>query len=249
MLFDFLGSLQCVRQEENSDYQAILNTWREKNIHTAFMPAIHWYSGIFNLFDQKAGDEGKNMIWLIPAGQADYFYLTTLKKKIVDFYKKDLFEINDRVEFPGIEPEEFEECILLHSDDLQTDAEYTITGANVILVRLSLSSGRNTLLFILLDHQDYCWKNIHERYHVPLIWFVDSGRGTEDYFMYTNLYQMMKNTSHKDVLPALYFKGLYNKGEIPEGFRFLYAMLSQPDAEGYDFWRSFSAVYDTGWKT
>ena len=248
MVLDFLSSLQCVLQDEETDYQAILRSWREKDIHMAFMPAIGWFPGTFNLFDRKAGEVGENMIWLIPAGQADYFWLPTLKKEIEDFYKKDEFEIGNHSHFPSIERETFEECILLHSKDLQDAPEHVINGANVILVRLLLSSGRDTLLFILLDHQDHCWKNINERYHVPLTWFVDSGRGMGDYYTYTNLYQLMKNTSYTDILPALYFKGLYNKGILPEGFRFLYAMLSQPDADGSDKWHTFSAVYDTGWK-
>ena len=247
MIYDFFKNLRCVLQDEVSDYRAILDAWRIIDYHIAFMPAIFWYSGTYNLFDQKAGTDGRNMIWLIPAGQADFFWLPTLKHKVMEFYETDEMEIDDHVHFPGIKAEEFEECILLHSNDLQNNPEHTILGANVLLVRLSLSSGRDTILFILLDHQDTCWKNIIEKYNVPLNWLVDSGRGTEDYYARVNLYQLMKNTSNPDVLPALYFKGLYNKGEIPEGFRFLYAMLSKPDADGYDKWRTFSAVYDTGW--
>ena len=247
MMDDFFDSMRCVLQEEEADYRGILDAWKHRDCHTAFMPAIFWYSGTCNLFDRKAGPEGKNMIWLIPAGQADFFWLPKLKEKIEDFYEKDELALNRVEYFPGMEAEEVEECILLHSDDLQDDPEHTILGANVLLVRLSLSSGAETLLFILLDHQDPCWKNVIERYRVSLTWFVDSGRGTEDYFARINLYQLMKNTAYRDVLPAYYFKGLHNKGEIPEGFRFLYAMLSQPDADGYDPWRSFSAVYDTGW--
>ncbi len=249
MLFDFFNSLHCVLQKENSDYCHILNSWCKKDSHIAFMPAISWYSGTYNLFEEKAGTEGQNMIWLIPAGQSHFFWLPTLKKKIENLYKDDEIELNNHVCFPGIEAEEFEECILLHSDDLQDNSEHTILGANVLLIRLTLSSGRDTLLFILLDHQDNCWKNIIEGYRIPLTWLVDSGRGTEDYYARINLYQLMKNTSHPDILPALYFKGLYNKGEIPEGFRFLFAMLSHPGADGYDKWRHFSAVYDTGWRT
>ena len=66
--------------------------------------------------------------------------------------------------------------------------------------------------------------------------------------MRSNLYQLMKQTDYPELLPPLYFKGLYNKGELPEGFQFLYAMISQPDQDGYDKWSAFSAVYDTGWK-
>jgi hypothetical protein len=210
------------------------------------MPAITWNSGTYNLFEQKAGLKGKNMIWIIPAGQAEYFWLPSLREKLVNFYENDEMEISNHSGFPGTEVEDFEECILLHSNDLQDNPEYTILGANVVLVRLLLSSGRDTLLFILLDHQDHCWTKIIEGYHIALTWFVDSGRGTEDYYARINLYQLMKQTSYPEILPPLYFKGLYNKGEIPEGFRFLYAMLSQPDADGYDKWRTFSAVFDTG---
>ena len=247
MINDFLNSLHCVLQDEISDYRAILNTWIKKDHHIAFMPAIHWYSGTYNLFDKKGGIEGKNVIWLIPAGQCDFFWFPVLKQKVVGFYETDEIEIDGHVNFPNIEAEEFEECILLHSSDIQNDQEHMILGANVLFVRLSLSSGRETILFILLDHQDNCWKNIIEKYNISLNWLVDSGRGTEDYFARIDLYQLMKNTSRPEILPALYFKGLYNKGEIPEGFRFLYAMLAHPDRDGYDMWKSFSAVYDTGW--
>ena len=68
-----------------------------------------------------------------------------------------------------------------------------------------------------------------------------------DYFVWVNLYQLMKNTSKPELLPKLYFKGLYNKGEIPEGFQFRYAMFSDPDENGYDQWRMFSSVYDANW--
>jgi hypothetical protein len=248
MICDFLNSMYCIRQDKVSDYHDILNSWRKKNFHVALMPAIWWYGGTYNLFDQKAGVDGDNMIWLIPAGQSNYFWLNDLKKKIVDFYETGEMDISDHPCFPGIEAENFEECILLHTDTLQSDPEYTILGANVVLVRLSLSSGRDTLLFILLDHQNCCWEKIIEDYRISLTWFVDSGRGTGDYYVYTNLYQRMKNTPYPEILPPLYFKGLYNKGEIPEGFRFLYAMLSQPDADGYDKWHTFSAVFDTGWR-
>ena len=78
-----------------------------------------------------------------------------------------------------------------HSDDLQNDPEHTILGANGLLVRLTLSSGKDTLLLILLDHQDNCWKKVIEKYRIHLTWFVDSGRGTEDYFTEVNLYQLM----------------------------------------------------------
>ncbi len=247
MINDFFNSLYCVSREEDSDYLDILKSWSKKDHHIAFMPAISWYSGTFNLFDQKAGADGKDMIWIIPAGQADFFWLNSLKHMVMDFYEKDEIEIDDHSHFPGIEAEEFEECILLHSECLQDNLEYTILGANVLLIRLTLSSGRDTLLFILLDHQDNCWKNIIEEFKIPLTWLVDSGRGTEDYYARINLYHLMKNTPYPETLPALYFKGLYNKGEIPDGFRFSYAMLSQPDADGYDKWQSFSAVYNTAW--
>ena len=248
MELDFFNSLKCVLPDEILDYRSIIDSWSKNDYHFALMSAIFWYNGIYNLFDEKAGTEGQNMIWLIPAGQADFFWLPTLKKEIEDFYKNDEIELNNHEYFPGIEAEEFEECILLHSEALQDNLEYTILGANVLLIRLTLSSGRDTLVFILLDHQDNCWKNIIEEFRIPLTWLVDSGRGTEDYYARTNLYQLMKDTPYHETLPALYFKGLYNKGEIPEGFQFQYAMLSQPESDGYDKWRTFSAVYDTGWK-
>jgi hypothetical protein len=244
-----MNSLQCVCSEEESDYQEIIDNWKEKKNNVAFMPAISWYGGTCNLFDQKAGINGQNMIWLIPIGQGNYFWLNNLRKFIIEFYEKDEIGISNHSHFPGIEKEEFEECILLHTNALQSDIEYTILGANVILIRLSLSSGQDTLLFILLDHQDHCWKKIIEDYRVSLTWFVDSGRGTGDYYVKINLYQLMKHTAYPEILPPLYFKGLYNKGEIPEGFRFLYAMLSQIDADGYDKWHTFSSVFDTGWNS
>ena len=248
MIFDFLSKLQCVRREEEADYRSILDIWKQKDNSILFMPAINWYTGTFNLFDQKAETE-KNMIWIIPAGQADYFWLYSLRKTIVGFYETDQIDLGSRVKFPGIEAEDFEECILLKSDDLQNDRAHTILDANVVLIRLSLSSGRDTLVFILLDHQDHCWERIIEPYHISLNWLVDSGRGTEDYFVRIKLYQLMKNTKYPEILPALYFKGLYNQGEIPDGFRFRYAMLSQPDADGYDEWEYFSAVFETGWNS
>lgn len=249
MELDLFNSLQCVLQEEEPDYRSIIDSWSKKDYHIALMPAIFWYSGTYNLFDKKAGNAGQNMIWLIPAGQANYFWFPTLKKKIEDFYRNDEIKLSNHEYFPGIEAEEFEECILLHSEDLQNNSKHMILGANILLIRLSLSSGRETLLFILLDHQDNCWKSIIEGFKISLTWLVDSGRGTEDYYAHINLYQLMKNTPYPETLPALYFKGLYNKGEVPEGFRFLYAMLSQPDSEGYDPWKHFSAVYDTGWRS
>ena len=247
MLYDFLNSLHCVVQNESSDYRAILGEWSKKDYHIAFMPAINWYSGTYNLFDQKAGIDGRNMIWLIPAGQSRFVWLPTLKQKVEDYYETDEIEIDEHVHFPGIDAEEFEECILLHSNDLQDNPEHTILGANVLLFCLSLSSGRSTLLFILLDHQDTCWKRIIEEYEISLTWLVDSGRGMGDYYTCVNLYQLMTVTSHRNTLPALYFKGLYNKDKVPDGFKFLYAMLSQMDTDGHDKWRSFSAVYATGW--
>ena len=146
------------------------------------------------------------------------------------------------------EPFKFLSAHLRGSFDVVLGPELSQVLKVILLFRFSLTSGRDTLLFVLLDHQDICWKNTIEKYNVSLTWFVDSGRGMGDYYTRINLYQLMKKTAHPDVLPAFYFKGLYNKGEIPEGFRFLYAMLSKPEANGYDIWRSFSAVYDTGWK-
>lgn len=248
MILDFMNSLQCVCGEEQSDYQNILDKWKYIE-NVAFMPAISWYCGTYNLFDQRAGSDGANLIWIIPAGQANFFWINSLSKQIAEFYENDEIDLGEHFHFPGIEPEEFEECILLHSKDIQNDSDRIILGANVILMRLSLSSGRETLLFILLDHQDHCWKNIVEKYHVVLHWLVDSGRGIEGYYVRTKLYHLMKRTSYPDLLPGLYFKGLYNKGEIPEGFHFKYAMLSQPDKNGYDKWSGFSAVYDTSWNS
>ena len=187
------------------------------------------------------------MIWIIPAGQSKFSWLPMLKKTFMDFYKNDIMETSEHSYFPGTKTEKVEECILLHSNDLQNDPEKTIFGANAVLIRLSLSSARESLLLVLLDHQDHCWKKIIEGYQISLTWLVDSGRGTDDYFVRTNLYQLMKQSSCPNLLPSLYFKGLYNKGEIPEGFRFLYAMISQPDADGYDEWQIFSAVYETCW--
>lgn len=248
MLFDFIDSLKCIRNDEIDDYHCIINEWQKKNYHVALMPSITWYPGICNLFDQKAGAEGKDMIWIIPAGQAGFYWLPTLKQKIEDFYDNDEIYIGTESPFPGVEAESFEECILLSSNDLPDDTSKTILGANVILVRFSLSGGRESLLFILLDHQDNCWKNIIEKYKISLTWFVDSGRGTGDYYVRINLYQLMKNTALPELLPALYFKGIYNKGEIPDGFLYRYSLLSKPDRSGYDIWQTFSAVYDTGWK-
>ena len=247
MIYDFFNSMRCILPEENSDYHDILDSWKNRDYQVALMPAIFWYSGTYNLFDQKAGHEGKNLIWIVPAGQQNFFWLPTIKKKIESFYEYDEIELDYEPQFPGIEAEEFEECILLKSDKIQSKPECSVLGANVILIRLSLSSGNDTLVFIILDHQDNCWKNIIEEYNINLTWFVDSGRGTEDYILYIKLYQLMKHTSKPNLLPGYYFKGLYNKGEVPEGFRFLYAMLSKPDSDGYDRWRSFSSVYKTRW--
>lgn len=248
MINDFLNSLNCVLPSEVSDYHNILDIWSKEKYQIAFMPAIFWYSGIYNLFDQKACANNRKMIWFIPVGQAGFFWLPGLRQKVVGFYETGEMEINNHVHFPGIEAETFEECILLHTSDLQNNHEHNVLGANVLLFRLSLSSGSDTILFILLDHQDNCWMNIIEKYNIPLTWLVDSGRGMGDYFLHVNLYQLMKHTSKPDTLPALYFKGLYNKGEIPEGFRFLYSMFSHPNETGYDEWKSFSSVYSTGWK-
>ena len=247
MVSDFLDSMHCVLQEEISDYRDIVNSWVQRDCRVALMPAIHWYSGTCNLFDQKARSDVENMIWIIPAGQVSFHWLPELKDRIESFYQTDEIDLGNSSYFPGIEAEEFEECILLRSDDILTSPECTILGANVIMIRLSLSSGKDTLLFVLLDHQDNCWKNIIEEYSIKLTWFVDSGRGTEDYYTRTNLYNLMKQTSNTDLLPILYFKGLQNKGDIPDGFQFLYAMLSETDSDGYDKWREFSAVYKTCW--
>ncbi len=249
MPFNFMNSLRCVREDEKLDYQSILIEWKRKTANVALMPAIWWYGGTFNLFDQKAKNDGENMIWIVPAGQSNFFWINDLKKTIVEFYETDQIDLGDNSHFPGIEPEEFEECILLHSDDIQSDTGHVIMGANVILVRLSLLSGRDALVFILLDHQNNCWKNIIEKYHIRLKWLVDSGRGTDDYYARTKLYQLMKHTCYPELLPSLYFKGLYNKGEIPENFQFQYAMLSQPGENGYDKWNTFSAVFDTRWNS
>lgn len=249
IIYDFLDSLKCIYQEEIADYQAIVNECKgKKNSNILFMPSIGSCSGIFNLFDQKAKSANENMIWIIPGGQADFFWLHSLQKQIEKYYESDEMDYSQSSGFYGIEAEEFEECVLLHSDNLQNEPNYSVLGANVILYRLSLASGRETLAFILLDHQDCCWKNIIEEYHITLDWFVDSGRGTEDYFVSVNLYQLMKHTSYPELLPTLYFKGLYNKGEIPAGFRFIYAMLSQPESDGYDKWKTFSGVYTAEWK-
>lgn len=248
MIFDFFNSMKCLSQDEAADYRDILDTWVNRNYHISFMPAVSWYSGTYNLFDQKATPFGENLMWLIPVGQVDFWGLQSIKEKIIRFYDTGEIELDQHVYFPGIPVEEFEECILLHSNDLQNDLEHMVLGANVVLLRLRLSSGRDTLLLILLDHQNRCWKNIVEKYHISLTWFVDSGRGMEDYYARTDLYQLMKHTLYPELLPPLYFKGLYNnKGEIPENFQFRYAMLSQPDLDGYDCRHSFSAVYDTGW--
>ena len=94
------------------------------------MPAIFWYSGTYNLFEQKAGPEGRNMIWIVPAGQSDFFWLPELKRIFADFYENDKIDFYNHSFFPEIPAEEFEECILLHSGDLQNDSEHTILGAN-----------------------------------------------------------------------------------------------------------------------
>ncbi len=247
MLIDFANDLTCILQNEVSDYQDILNILNQKDNTVLFMPAITRTDGIFNLFDKNIGINEKNMIWLIPAGQHDYFWLNILKRTISDFYMTDEAETNSNVLFPKVEPEEFEECILLHSSCLQNNPENTILDANVILVRLSLTSDREALIFILLDHQDQCWEKIIENYHIKLNWLVDSHRGMGDYYLRTQLYQLMKKTAYPEVLPDFYFKGLYNKGDIPENFQFSYAMLSQPDSNGYDKWKTFSAVFTTHW--
>ena len=247
MIFDFFNSMKCLRQNEVSDYKGILDSWAKKNCHAAFMPAIFWYGGTYNLFEQKAVSCGENLIWIIPAGQAGYGWIPSIQEKITKFYDTDEIELSRRSHFPGIPGEKFEECILLHSSDLQNDPKHTVLGANVLLVRLTLSSGSDTLLLILLDHQNTCWEKIVEKYRIRLDWLVDSGRGMEDYFTRTQLYQLMKRTPYPEVLPSLYFKGLANKGEIPENFQFSYAMLSQPNLDGYDKWRTSSAVYSTGW--
>ena len=154
MIYDFFDSMSCVFQEEVSDYRGILDSWRGRNYHVAFMPAIHWHGGTLNLFEQKARNDGKNMIWIVPAGQKEFWWFPTLKKNVESFYQDDEIDVWDPSFFPEIEAEEFEECILLHSKELQNSPERTILGANVLLVRLSLSSGRDTIMFILLDHQD-----------------------------------------------------------------------------------------------
>lgn len=90
-------------------------------------------------------------------------------------------------------------------------------------------------------------EKIVEYYNILLSWFIDSGRGTEDYFIRTNLYKLMQSTSCRDILPMRYFKGLYNMGEVPENFKYRYSMLKLLDVDGYDRWKNFSAVYDINW--
>lgn len=248
MIRDFFDSMRCVLPDEMANYRELVESWGSRDCHVALMPAISWQSGVYNLFDQRAGLEGRDMVWLVPAGQHSFWWLPMLRKAIVEFYETDEMDMGGRSGFPGIEEEELEECILLRSDDLQGDPERCILGANALLIRLSLSSLRETLVLILLDHQDDCWTNVIERHRIGLTWLVDSGRGTGDYYVQVNLYQLMQRTAFPETLPALYFKGLYNKGEVPDGFRFLYAMLSEVGPDGYDKWRSFSAVYDTGWR-
>ena len=247
MIFDFISNLRCVRQDEIYDYQVILNTLKQKNNSVFFMPIIGWHGGTVNLIDKNAGTNEENIIWLVPAGQADYFGLPGLRRKIEEFYADDEIEMAKSSRFPGIEIEEFEECILLHSDVLQNDSEHTIMDANIILIRFSLSSGREAFVFILLDHQEQCWKKVIEEYRIALNWFIDSGRGTGDYFVRIGLYRLMKHTPYQEILPVWYFKGLYNKGKIPENFRYCYSLLSQPDRDGYDDWETFSAVYAADW--
>lgn len=58
----------------------------------------------------------------------------------------------------------------------------------------------------------------------------------------------MRNTPYKDTLPNFYFKGLYNKGEIPNGFEYLYSMLGNASDNEYDSFSRFSSVYSTEWK-
>lgn len=69
MIYDFMNSLQCISREEESDYQDMLNAWKEKINNIALMPTIWWYEGTFDLFDQK----GMNLIWIISAGQDNYY--------------------------------------------------------------------------------------------------------------------------------------------------------------------------------
>ncbi|OUP74004.1 hypothetical protein B5F08_12415 [Anaeromassilibacillus sp. An172] len=248
MIIDFINDLSCVRQDEIYDYQSILSELKQKNNTIFFMPAISWYGGTINLIDKNCGNNGENMIWLVPAGQADFFWLKSdLKKTIEKFYVSDDIKTITVSCFPDIEAEEFKKCILLNSINLQSNSEHLILEANIIFVRLSLSSGRDAYVFILLDHQEQCWKKIVEYYNIALSWFVDSGRGTEDYFIRTNLYKLMQSTSCRDILPMRYFKGLYNMGEMPENFKYRYSMLKLLDVDGYDRWKNFSAVYDINW--
>ncbi len=250
MVFDFLKTLKCIYEDEASDYEDILSELTKKDYHVALMPAIFWDGGICNLFDQKAASFGKDLIWIMPIGQANFCWLRSLREKIIGFYKTDKIEFNKSGHpgFPGVSFEEFEECILLRSDDLESCSEHTILGANIILIRLGLSSGRDALLFIVLAHQDDCWEKIIEKYGVSLKWLVDSGRGMGDYYVWTRLYKLMQNTPYPEILPTLYFKGLYNKGDVPESFKFSYSMFGDPDSDGLDdTWQLFSAVYNTGW--
>ena len=85
MLDDFINSLHCVREAEAADYHNILIDWKDKKNNVAFMPAITWYAGTCNLFEQKAGNDGRNMIWIIPAGQHDFYWLNSLRRTIVGF--------------------------------------------------------------------------------------------------------------------------------------------------------------------
>lgn len=246
MINDFFISLSCVASEEENDYQEIIDEWKEKDCSVLFMPAIFSNAGTFNLFDQKAKSDNQNMIWIIPAGQNNYFWLKSLKKEIIEFYETDEIKYPENSSFPHIEAEEFEECILLHSNNIQNDPKFSIFGANVIMYRLALTSGKETLLFILLDHQDCCWKNIIEEYHISLDWLVDSGRGMEDYFERTNLYQLMKNTPYQEILPGLYFQGLYSKEIVPDNMKFEYFMIDEMRF-GTD-WKYYTSVYSVDWE-
>ncbi len=238
MLKELLLNCKTILKDEHNDYAKVVERIPNDAVVTFF--PLCW-TDLWPLYVLECTDasryKSENNIYIAPIGAHDFYADHILKQIIEKFYHYDEIDPNRLYYRTSLE-----EMILLQNDKIPHNIYIDKIGnVNVVYLNLRMKNDNEVHLFLIADTHDNVWKNIIEKYNIKTDFIIDSHKGLDDYFTRIPLYEIMKNTSKRNLLPQYYFKGKFSKDDAPCGFELVHIVSMHEPGE------SKSEIYLTKW--
>ncbi len=243
MLIDFFKRCVPILPDEHNDYNDILNEISDiSDPFVCYMPVVCndiWPIYVLECtkcteFNHHSG----NSVYFVPYGAHDFFGVPSLNELMRSWYENDEIFLGENYDFEVLE------TILLDCKDIQTEVSLDVLDehVNAVYVKLLAPNGKIIHVIYLLETPDETWVKVIEANGIQVDMLVDSHKGLGDWFESVPLYEIMKNSTKRDLLPIYYFKGKYISHNAPEGFVKQYVV-----PETKSGWCE-NAVYKTHWR-